>query len=198
MLQQIRPDFIALTLIYWVVYHPRRVGFLPAWFLGLTMDVADGSLFGQHALAYAVLDVSGDPAAPAHRHVRHAAADRARGWRSCSLSQLIMLGVRMMAGADFPGVLYFRAQPRRSGAVAAPVQRDPRSAAAQRSDPGCRLSGCACGLFRRFASPRQERDPIVLGRGRRAELRDHQKELHNFQMRLAVCAGVVLFVFFCC
>jgi cell shape-determining protein MreD len=38
-LQQIRPDFIALTLIYWVVYHPRRVGFLPAWTLGLIMDV---------------------------------------------------------------------------------------------------------------------------------------------------------------
>ena len=54
-LQQIRPDFIALTLIYWVVYHPRRVGFLPAWILGLIMDVADSSLFGQHALAYAVL-----------------------------------------------------------------------------------------------------------------------------------------------
>src|SRR5204863_10037692 len=54
-LAQIKPDLIALTLIYWVVYHPRRVGFLPAWFIGLTMDVADGSMFGQHALAYAVL-----------------------------------------------------------------------------------------------------------------------------------------------
>ncbi len=43
-LQLLRPDFIALTLIYWVVYHPRRVGFLPAWLLGLAMDVADGSL----------------------------------------------------------------------------------------------------------------------------------------------------------
>ena len=38
-LQQIRPDFIALTLIYWVVYHPRRVGFLPAWILGLIMGL---------------------------------------------------------------------------------------------------------------------------------------------------------------
>ncbi len=26
-----------------------------AWFLGLLMDVADGTVFGQHALAYAVL-----------------------------------------------------------------------------------------------------------------------------------------------
>ena len=50
-------------------------------------------------------------------------------------------------------------------------------------------------VFRRMAA-REERDPIVLGGGRRAELRDHQKELHNFQMRLVVCAGFVLVVFF--
>ena len=50
-------------------------------------------------------------------------------------------------------------------------------------------------MFRRVAA-REERDPIVLGGGRRTELRDHQKELHNFQNRLVVCAGVVLAVFF--
>jgi penicillin-binding protein 2 len=50
-------------------------------------------------------------------------------------------------------------------------------------------------MFRRL-SAREEREPIVLGGGRRAELRDHQKELHNFQMRLVVCAGAVLVVFF--
>jgi penicillin-binding protein 2 len=55
-------------------------------------------------------------------------------------------------------------------------------------------------LFRlrivRRLSARQERAPIVMGGSRRAELRDHQRELHNFQVRLAVCAGVVLIVFF--
>lgn len=105
-LQQIRPDFIALTLIYWVVYHPRRVGFFPAWFLGLIMDVADGSLFGQHALAYAVLMYL---AILLHRRIvmfgmRHQIAHVAA---ILIASQLIMLGVRLMAGADFPGVLYF-------------------------------------------------------------------------------------------
>ncbi|HTS54351.1 MAG TPA: hypothetical protein VMH26_13845, partial [Burkholderiales bacterium] len=50
-------------------------------------------------------------------------------------------------------------------------------------------------IFRRLAA-REEREPIVLSGARRAELRDHQKELHNFQMRLVVCAGVVLVVFF--
>jgi penicillin-binding protein 2 len=50
-------------------------------------------------------------------------------------------------------------------------------------------------VFRRL-SARQEREPIVLAFGRRAELRDHQKELQDFQMRLAVSAGIVLLVFF--
>jgi len=48
----------------------------------------------------------------------------------------------------------------------------------------------------RRLTARQEREPIVLASGRRAELRDHQKELQNFQLRLAVSAGLVLFVFF--
>jgi len=106
LVQQVRPDFIALTLVYWVVYHPRRVGFLPAWVLGLTMDVADGSLFGQHALAYAVLMYL---AILFHRRIVMF------GMRQQVLhvlaillaSQVIMLGVRLMAGAEFPGPLYF-------------------------------------------------------------------------------------------
>jgi rod shape-determining protein MreD len=105
-LQVLRPDLIALTLIYWVVYHPRRVGFMPAWVLGLGMDVADGSLFGQHALAYAVLMYL---SILLHRRivmfsmrqqVLHVLVILAS-------SQGVMLLVRMAAGADFPGPLYF-------------------------------------------------------------------------------------------
>jgi penicillin-binding protein 2 len=49
-------------------------------------------------------------------------------------------------------------------------------------------------LFRRFAG-RTDTAPIVLAGARRAELRDHQKELRNFQVRLAVSAGLVLAMF---
>lgn len=51
----IRPDFVALTLLYWCINQPRKVGLGAAWFFGLLMDVADGSLFGQHALAYTLI-----------------------------------------------------------------------------------------------------------------------------------------------
>jgi rod shape-determining protein MreD len=49
------PDFLALVLLYWCIQEPRYVGVGAAWFTGLVMDVADATLFGQHALAYAVL-----------------------------------------------------------------------------------------------------------------------------------------------
>ncbi len=49
------PDFLALALLYWCIREPRLIGVGIAWCLGLLMDVADATLFGQHALAYAVL-----------------------------------------------------------------------------------------------------------------------------------------------
>jgi rod shape-determining protein MreD len=51
----LRPDFLALVLLYWCIQEPRFVGVGVAWWVGLIMDVADATLFGQHALAYAVL-----------------------------------------------------------------------------------------------------------------------------------------------
>ena len=51
----LKPDFLALVILYWCIQEPRIAGVGVAWFAGLFMDVADATLFGQHALAYAVL-----------------------------------------------------------------------------------------------------------------------------------------------
>jgi rod shape-determining protein MreD len=51
----LRPDFLALVLLFWCIQQPRLVGVGVAWCVGLVMDVGDATLFGQHALAYAVL-----------------------------------------------------------------------------------------------------------------------------------------------
>jgi rod shape-determining protein MreD len=53
------PDFVALTLLYWCTHKPYRVGIGIAWMAGLFTDIADASLFGQHAMAYAVLAFGG-------------------------------------------------------------------------------------------------------------------------------------------
>lgn len=49
------PDFFALTLVFWNVHQPRKVGMGIAFVFGLLMDVHNGALFGQHALAYTLL-----------------------------------------------------------------------------------------------------------------------------------------------
>lgn len=48
-----RPDAVLLVLVYWCLAAPARVGVGVAWVLGLCMDVLQGSLLGQQALAYA-------------------------------------------------------------------------------------------------------------------------------------------------
>ena len=55
----LRPDFVALVLLYWCTHKPHRVGIGMAWMFGIFVDVADASLFGQHALAYSVLAFGG-------------------------------------------------------------------------------------------------------------------------------------------
>ena len=49
-----RPEWVALVLAYWCIALPTRVNVGAGWLAGLTVDVLEGTLLGQHALAYAV------------------------------------------------------------------------------------------------------------------------------------------------
>ncbi|MBT8086320.1 MAG: rod shape-determining protein MreD [Woeseia sp.] len=44
------PDWVLLSLIYWSLVLPRYFGVGLAWLVGLVVDVAQGTLLGQHAL----------------------------------------------------------------------------------------------------------------------------------------------------
>ncbi len=55
----LRPDFAGLVLLYWCTHKPHRIGIGIAWTVGIFADVADASLFGQHALSYSVLAFGG-------------------------------------------------------------------------------------------------------------------------------------------
>ena len=46
-----RPDWVALTLIYWAMMMPRTWSVGSAWIIGIIVDVAQGTILGQHALA---------------------------------------------------------------------------------------------------------------------------------------------------
>lgn len=102
----LKPDFVALAVLYWCIQQPRKVGFTAAWLMGLMMDVADGSLLGQHALAYSVLAFTG---IVLHRRVQmFTMKDQIlHVIPILLLNDLVVLAVRKFAGADFPGFSYF-------------------------------------------------------------------------------------------
>jgi len=49
------PDLVALTLVFWSIHQPRKVGIGVAFLMGLLMDVHTATLLGENALAYTLL-----------------------------------------------------------------------------------------------------------------------------------------------
>jgi len=101
-----KPDLVALLVLYWCIDQPRKIGFTVPWLLGLIVDVADASLFGQHALAYSILAYAG---IVLHRRVQMftMTAQTVHVILLLLLNDLIVLVIRLFAGSDFPGYQYF-------------------------------------------------------------------------------------------
>ena len=100
------PDFVALALVFWNVHQPRRVGMAAAFVFGLLIDVHDGALFGQHALAYTLLSYG---AISLHRRIRWfpVLGQIPRVLPLLLVAQLASLVVRVWVGGAFPGWGYF-------------------------------------------------------------------------------------------
>jgi rod shape-determining protein MreD len=102
------PDFLAVALVFWAVHQPLRVGVGACFVFGLMMDVHDGALLGQHALAYTLM---GFLAIALHRRLLWLAVP------SQALQVLplfagmhaVSLLVRLLAGGMFPGWTLFAA-----------------------------------------------------------------------------------------
>jgi len=54
-LELLRPDFVALTVLWFTLLSPRLTGLFYAWGAGLALDAFRGVLLGQHALALIVI-----------------------------------------------------------------------------------------------------------------------------------------------
>jgi rod shape-determining protein MreD len=101
----LRPDFFALVLLYWAIHQPRWIGVGAAWCCGLLTDVVEANLFGQHALAYAILGFSAEYF---HRRVL-----RFPLWQQSLhvlglllLTQVVVLVLRLMSGAAPPNPMF--------------------------------------------------------------------------------------------
>jgi rod shape-determining protein MreD len=96
------PDFVALVLVFWCVRQPRLVGLGAGWMLGLLIDVGNGVLMGQHALAYSLLAFASITLSrrilwfPLWSQALHVAA-------LLLFAQGVSALVRLAAGAEFPG-----------------------------------------------------------------------------------------------
>lgn len=49
------PSWVVMTLLYWCMMTPERVGVGIGWLVGLLLDVAVGVLLGQHAAVLALI-----------------------------------------------------------------------------------------------------------------------------------------------
>lgn len=96
------PDVLAVVLVFWSVHQPRRMGMAPAFVLGLLMDVHQGALLGQHALAYSLLSFG---AIAIHRRLLWFSlpSQAAQILPLFALAHLMVMLVRLVAGGTFPG-----------------------------------------------------------------------------------------------
>lgn len=96
------PDLLALALVFWNVHQPRRVGVGAAFVFGLLMDVHQGALLGQHALAYTLLSFL---AITIHRRLLWfgVAEQTLQIFPLFFGAHAVALLVRLLAGDMFPG-----------------------------------------------------------------------------------------------
>jgi rod shape-determining protein MreD len=88
--------------VFWNVHQPRRVGVGLAFVFGLAMDVHQGALLGQHALAYTVLSFV---AITVHRRLLwFGVVEQAlQVLPVFAAAHGLALAVRMLAAGMFPG-----------------------------------------------------------------------------------------------
>jgi rod shape-determining protein MreD len=100
------PDFLAIVLVFWNIHQPRKVGIGIAFLVGLLMDVHASALFGERALAYALLSYG---AMSMHRRVPwyRLGGQMLHVLPLFLLAQLVVVAVRMAVGGPFPGIGYF-------------------------------------------------------------------------------------------
>ena len=102
------PDLLALVLVFWIVHQPQRVGVGLGFVLGLLLDVHQGAMLGQHALAYTLMAYL---AVSMHRRLLWFTlpGQALQVLPVFFTAHLVSLIARMIAGGMFPGGWLFAA-----------------------------------------------------------------------------------------
>ena len=96
------PDLLAVVLVFWTVHQPQRVGIGVAFVFGLLMDVHQGALLGQNALAYTVLSFF---AITIHRRLLWfpIPSQSLQVFPLFAAAHLVEISLRLLAGGAFAG-----------------------------------------------------------------------------------------------
>jgi rod shape-determining protein MreD len=96
------PDLLAVVLVFWTVHQPQRVGISAAFVFGLLLDVHQGALLGQNALAYTVLSFF---AISMHRRLLWfpVPSQMLQVLPLFGAAHLVEVSLRLLAGSAFPG-----------------------------------------------------------------------------------------------
>jgi rod shape-determining protein MreD len=85
----LRPDWLALVIVYWTLALPDRVGLSTAFFVGLLADVISGSLLGLHAMGLVMV---ASFALAAYQRIRMLAV-----WQQATIVFLILTLVQIVS-----------------------------------------------------------------------------------------------------
>jgi rod shape-determining protein MreD len=102
----LRPDFLLVVMLYWLLRTPNLCNIGTAWFVGLLVDLSSGSLLGQHALSFTIT------AFVALLYQRRLVLFNAMQLASyvfalLLLERVLTLILKLFADNDFPGWSYF-------------------------------------------------------------------------------------------
>ena len=102
----LRPDFMLLVILFWLLRAPNQCSVGTAWFMGLWVDLATGGIFGQYALAYTITTFFA--VIYQRRLVLFSSSQQlVYVFSLLFLSQLILLILKTFAGKEFMGWSYF-------------------------------------------------------------------------------------------
>jgi len=101
-----RPDWVALTLIYWAMMMPRTWSVGSAWIIGIVLDVAQATILGQHALALCLIVFV---TVRFHLLMRVFPMQQltATVFAILALYQFVLFWINGVAGVDVPAVNYW-------------------------------------------------------------------------------------------
>lgn len=101
-----RPAFMLVMLLYWLLRAPNLCNIGTAWLAGLLVDLATGSLLGQHALSFTIT------AYVAVSYQRRLVLFN--GWQLAGyvfvllvIERMVILLLKLFAGNENPGLQHF-------------------------------------------------------------------------------------------